>query len=294
MPNDLIHKLIKIYRNGEYTQINMGKAAELLKIVADRGVINSQIDYYDILLEINTKKSLKTSSEYLLSLNLEGNTAWMVRMSRMYRDGNGVKQDLEKAATWMRDATNFNSGFTNELVDILIRIGDDDSIAEAVSRLEARSESGDYRSMIRLGRMYRDGNGVDPDLGKAATWMRGAADANPDFTNELADVLVRIGDDDSIAEAVSRLEARSESGDYRSMIRLGRMYRDGNGVDPDLGKAATWMRGAADANPDFTNELADVLVRIGDDDSIAEAVSRLEARSESGDRGSKTRLKIIP
>ena len=76
-------------------------------------------------------------------------------------------------------------------------------------------------------------------------------------------------------------------------VRVGRRYRDGNGVDPDLGKAATWMRGAADANPDFTNELADVLVRIGDDDSIAEAVSRLEARSESGDRGSKSRLETM-
>ena len=120
--------------------------------------------------------------------------------------------------------------------------------------------AGDVESIGCLARVFRDGKGVKQDLGKAAEWMRKAADKNIGWAkNELFDILWRINTPESQEEMISVATAFAEAGDGNAMGRLGRAYRDGRGVKQDLGKAAEWMRKAADKNIGWAkNELFDI------------------------------------
>ena len=116
----------------------------------------------------------------------------------------------------------------------------------------------------RFGLAYRDGKGVGKDLNEAAKWMRGAASRNiksAKWTNELFDVLWRIGTPESMREMIESVTKFASTGDAGAMGRLGRAYRDGKGVGKDLGKAAEWIRKAAGKSANWEKELSDLLAQ---------------------------------
>ena len=145
-----------------------------------------------------------------------------------------------------------------------------ESFKEMISVATAFAEAGDGNAMGRLGRAYRDGRGVKQDLGKAAEWMRKAADKNIGWAkNELFDILWRINTPESQEEMISVATAFAEAGDGNAMGRLGRAYRDGRGVSQDLEKAAEWMRKAARRNVNlFKDELYEIVWKISTDSSV--------------------------
>ena len=185
-------------------------------------------------------------------------------MGRAYRDGKGVEKDLDKAAEWMRKASNAGIGWAkNELFDILWRIGTPESYREMISVATAFAELGDGNAMGRIGRAYRDGKGVEKDLDKAAEWMRKAMDKAWLWGVDLSDLLLKSPKKKDHEEAFKICSSLVKRNSAEAMGYLGRMYRDGKGVEMNLDNAAEWMRKAANKNVGWAkNELNDIHYKI--------------------------------
>ena len=114
--------------------------------------------------------------------------------------------------------------------------------------------------MGRLGRMYRDGKGVEKDLDKAIEWMRKATkDGNKWIIIEFFNTLWIQNKVEYDEEAVSMLIPLSEKKDVDALERLSWAYFYGRGVDKDLDVAIKFMREATIQSPRLNEELQKML-----------------------------------
>lgn len=106
-------------------------------------------------------------------------------------DGNS---NLKQSAEWMRKAADQDLKWAKlEYIDILWNLNTSKTDKEMFEFAKPFAEKGQRDIQGRLGRMYRDGRGVDKDLNKASEWMRKAADQDLAWAkNELADILLMI------------------------------------------------------------------------------------------------------
>ncbi|MCB5279965.1 MAG: sel1 repeat family protein, partial [Candidatus Cloacimonetes bacterium] len=187
----------RAYRDGKGVKRDLDKAAEWMRKAADKNVGWAKNELFDILWRIDTPESMEEMISVATANAEAGEGGAMGRLGRAYRDGKGVKRDLDKAAEWMRKAADKNVGWAkNELFDILWRIDTPESMEEMISVATEFAEKGDGNAMGRLGRAYREGKGVPQDFDTAAEWMRKAADKNLGWAkNELAAILKNSSND---------------------------------------------------------------------------------------------------
>ena len=231
------------------------------------------------------RKLRGSQKEHLLKqLTENGSVVASYFLSLLYLKGIHVDKDEKLAAKYMTKCISGGATWaSNELFDILWRIGTPEAHEEMITVATAFAETGDGNAMGRLGRAYRDGRGVEQDLGKAAEWMRKAADKNVGWANELFDVLWRIGTPEAHEEMITVATAFAETGDGNAMGRLGRAYRDGKGVGKDLNRAIEWTRKAKDNNINWANQLHDYLWERGMSGDYEEAFKGSLTMAEQGD-----------
>ncbi len=200
--------------------------------------------------------------KYCIKKAKEGNKYAMLWLARMYRDGKGIEKDIIKSAEWMRRAADGDINYAkNELFDVLWRIGTLESYNEMIEVASAFAESGDGGAMGRLGRAYRYGRGVERDIDKAIDWMRKASNKNIWWAkNELFDMLWYRNYPDDTLELKSLIEKSAQEGDSNALLRLGRMYRYGKGINRDLNKAIDLMKKASDSLMSAKYEYVDLLL----------------------------------
>ena len=165
------------------------------------------------------------------------------------------------------------NGSTTDSIDLLIQLSE--NIA---------SNYGNHECEGWIGRIYRDGRGVDCDYIIASAWMRKAVGSGPKWIYwELFDILWRIDTPESISEALEIGMPLAESGVKELQGWVARCYREGRGVQKDLDKAAEWMRKARSQGLRWADwELFDILWRIDTPESISEALEIGMPLAESG------------
>jgi TPR repeat protein len=240
-------RLGRAYRDGKGVPQDLEIAAEWMRKAYDNCLEWSD-ELFDILWRINTPESLEEMISMITPFaELEDGNA-MIRLGRAYRDGKGVPQDLEIAAEWMRKAADKNITDAGDDLSYILR-----TIEKKQNVIYNMSNKENGNAMIRLGRAYRDGKGVQQNLEIAAEWMRKAVDKKIRFANiELFDILWMINTPESLEEMISMITPFAELEDGNAMIRLGRAYRDGKGVQQNLEIAAAWIIKAAEKDVDFS------------------------------------------
>jgi TPR repeat protein len=68
-----------------------------------------------------------------------------------------------------------------------------------------------------------------------------------------------VGTHEAYEEMIQVAEDFAASGDANAMIRLGRAYRDGKGVDLDLDKAEALFKQASEKSPSAKRELKTIV-----------------------------------
>ena len=137
------------------------------------------------------------------------------------------------------------------------------------------AEMGDSDAMAYLGRMYRDGRGVDKDTDKALFWMRKSSNIIWWVGVELSEMLLRTDSNDNHREAFDIcLKIGEEKSNPKAMGHLGRMYRDGKGVAKDVDESAKWFKSAADMNSEWVVEATDAMLRTNNQDNWNYAFKR--------------------
>ena len=132
----------------------------------------------------------------------------------------------------------------DEYYDIMGAVGTSNSYKEMVSVASTFADRGDSHAMIRLGRAYRYGKGVDKDLVEAAKWMRMAADKGEALANsELVQVLLRhIENKDFMYREAFKICLNNKDEAWAKRI-LPYLYYNGVGVEQDMKMAKKmWIK----------------------------------------------------
>jgi TPR repeat protein len=145
-----------------------------------------------------------------------GNAYVMYRLGRMYAGGIGVARDESEAVRWYRKGS--NAGNPNAMTALGIALLDGRGTAkdpqEAVRLLKAAADKDNYDAIYRVAMLYA--HGLEGIIGKDAL------------------------------EASRLLTKGAEAGHSPSMVDLGLLFNNGQGVAVDFNKAAMWYKRAAD------------------------------------------------
>lgn len=264
------HLLALLYYMGRGANKNLQLAYHYSQTSVDHGYVPSFSLQFDILWDMGNKESDITMVQLIKQLAESGNSDCQYRMGRAYHYGRGVKKDLIIASEWLRLATNSKHlQSLIELSDVLWEIGTPKSYAEMIDLVKplAIKENGDC--LIRLGKAYRYGKGVEKDLSKARYLTRKAVNKKTRRASLiLFDILWEINDDDSDKEMLDLIKPMATKGNSDGQLRLARAYRFGRGVSKDLNEAAYWMKRAYDSGNKFAPaELFDILWEINTPES---------------------------
>ncbi len=151
----------------------------------------------------------------------------------------------------------------------------------AVKALEMAAEGGEPLAQWKLGRMYADGDGVDPDAKKAFRLFQQLADEHADdhprgrYARAVSNAFVTLatyyleGIPDSIKpdpQQAIRLyrHAAMYFADSDAQYRLARLYLDDEQVTQNPRKAARWLNLAAEKNHVEAQALLGQLMWLGD------------------------------
>lgn len=148
-------------------------------------------------------------------------------------------------------------------------------IAQARSIWEKMASDGDGQAMNNLGVLYDQGQGVEPDPGRAAHYFAQAANAgNPAGMSNYGRMLEQgRGIPENPSEAARWFDLAARKGQAEAQYNLGLMYENGRGVDRDEAAAAAWYSRAASQNQ------KDALARLGHFYHIGRGVQKNEERA---------------
>ncbi len=250
----------RAYRDGKGVEINLDKASELMRESLSAGNERAIGDFLGVLWRIRTPEAYDELFQTALRYAEKGNSTAMLWCGRAYRDGKGTVQDLARASDCLREASKRMGWAKNELFDVLWKIGTPEAYEEMIGVAESHAATGDGNAIGRLGKAYREGKGVDTDLSKALEYLREASGKGVGWAkNELFDTLWMVGTHEAYEEMIQVAEDFAASGDANAMIRLGRAYRDGKGVDLDLDKAEALFKQASEKSPSAKRELKTIV-----------------------------------
>ena len=224
--------------------------------------------------------------EQLKNAASSGDIESMRLLGVAYRDGKGVVKSLPEAASWLRKASEEGSGAASvQLMDVLMNLGDADSITEMLAIAHKLSDEGNGDGMIRLGRAYRTGTGVEKNLETAAEWFTNAASAGVKWaSNELFDTLWQINTPESDKRMMEVIRPYAQSGNPGANARLGRAYHNGRGTKKDDDVAQALMHYAYLRGCEWIKKEFDHLQKITSD-NCAEKMSDVKTIYHVGHYG---------
>jgi hypothetical protein len=124
-----------------------------------------------------------------------------------------------------------------------------------------KAEQGDAEAQVKLGCMYRNGQGPPPDAAEAVRWYRKAAEQHNANGQVHLGWMYRegqgVGQDDT--EAVFWFRKAAEQGNVSGQVNLGWMFEYGRGTAADKTEAIKWYRKAAEQG---NKDAADGIKRI--------------------------------
>ena len=113
---------------------------------------------------------------------------------------------------------------------------------EIFARTLKAADDGDHVAMNSLAEMYFKGVGVSQNSAQAMIlWKKAAGNGN----KYAIDLIGRIHKE-SFIEAVRLYREAAEAGNVEGMYRLGQMYLEGKGVEPNMQMAKVWLEKAAE------------------------------------------------
>jgi TPR repeat protein len=171
-------------------------------------------------------------------------------LGTMYLAGDGVRQDYQEAARWLRQAADRGDAQSQYNLGVLYAQGKGlpQSYAEAL-RLYRKAAEQDYpEAALNLGVSYFKGQGVSRDIAEAMKWFRRAADLGLplacDYLGSIYDNGKGVPTDP--AEAARWYRQAAEKGNALAQFALGLKYSKGNGVERDYAESVRWLRKAAE------------------------------------------------
>ena len=167
------------YYNGEGTKKDIKRAEYWQLKAANQGNIhamnNLRILYFD---QDNIEESLKWTR-----MGAEhGQIECQYELGGAYKNGKGVKEDIDQAAYWYKMAAdNGHKSACNQLA--VIYHNEKEDYAKALYYLNKAAELGDENAFFNLGYIYEHGNGTEKSYTKAEEYYKKALEYDNSLTN---------------------------------------------------------------------------------------------------------------
>ena len=276
---------IFVGKDPEMSKKYWGVTVDALRQEVADGFSTSRIKLFDTLWALDDEKTYPEMMALLEPLLEAEDMSAIARMGRACRDGKGVPQNLDEAVRWFRWAYEKDPIWLSELCELLLKSDREDYHRLALELCLERCDRSARYAYGFLGRIYRDGKGVEKDLHAAASWYRKAVEYGVEWAPlELFDVIWTFDDRREDLDLLGLVRPLAEAGSVPAMGRLGRMYHRGRGVPKDHLLARRWLRRAADRDPAWFQELYDTLMESGDPKFRSEAAKLCASESEKGSK----------
>jgi hypothetical protein len=123
----------------------------------------------------------------------------------------------------------------DDALDIAAKLYREGKFGPAFERYLVVAQQGDVYSQAFVGWMYATGCGVTRNEAEALKWYSVAANNGSAMAQELLGF--HLYSTKKYSDAISWYEKAGTQGNMTALWRLGRMYRDGKGVDSDKNRA---------------------------------------------------------
>ena len=141
---------------------------------------------FDLLWKVKSSETDKEMIETVCGMAKRGNGPAVKRLIRAYRDGRGVKMDLNKARELAQKNCDANIPGSNiDLFDVLWKINTPESNNKLISLVNESASKGDATSLVRMARCYREGRGIEKNVQEAVDILEKVAKEKPAVMKEL-------------------------------------------------------------------------------------------------------------
>ena len=141
-----------------------------------------------------------------------------------------------------------------------------EQLRTALEWLTEAADAGHVRAQYELGRIYRDGRGVEKDALLAAAWLARAAEQDSSPATYALGVLLLTGGEGlakDVPAAVSWLRRSAEGGNQYAQYRLGRLLLQGEEVPREIEEAVRWLTVSAEQGNQYAQYALGKLYLIG-------------------------------
>lgn len=142
----------------------------------NRSIMNPDINVNIIRQKIKMDDGSTQALNELTNIALRGNRVASEMLGNLYSEGDVVERNVDLAITYARLSTKGSTGReVNKLIDLLMERGRNEDLTEAYEICLRSSREGDAWSTGRLGRMYKNGKGVEKNTDEAIKHFRTAS-----------------------------------------------------------------------------------------------------------------------
>ena len=257
--------------------------------------------YQDIVDYIGCEKDAEASEQWYRQafagfLELEQQShddKLQYRIGWMLLHGVGTGKDETAAREWFEQASKLDNPHAQYQLARMI-FNDPSSTpeqtAQALERLTKAAEAGQDCAQYALGKIYRDGQGVEKDIQKAVALFTLAATKENSFAAFALGKLYLAGDaalPRDPAAALKWLTYAAELGNQFAQYRLGKLLLKGDdGIPKDVITAIRWLTAAAKQENGYA-EYALALVYLTGEDAPKDSVKALSLLKRSAGRGNQ-------
>ena len=265
------YRIGKLYAAGLGCEQDYGEAAQWFRLSADKGYKYAQYSLAGLFRRGQgvVQDDVRALELYTASAQQDFPYA-AYELGKMYRDGIGCEKDAEASEQWYRQAF---AGF-----------------------LELEQQSHDDKLQYRIGWMLLHGVGTGKDETAAREWFEQASKLdNPHAQYQLARMIFNdpSSTPEQTAQALEWLTKAAEAGQDCAQYMLGKIYRDGQGVEKDIQKAVALFTLAATKENSFAAFALGKLYLAGDvalPKNSAAALKWLTSAAELGNQSAQYRL----
>lgn len=189
----------------------------------------------------------------------------------MLLHGAGTERDEAEARTWFEKSAgqgNLNARYQWAKIIFADPTSGREECQTALRWLTEAAESGHSPAQYELGKMYRDGYGVEKDVLQAAAWLARAAEQDSASAAYALGLLLLHGGEGlakDVPAALSWLEHAAEAGNQFAQYRLGKLLFHGEEVPKDIGGAIRWLTESAEQGNQYAQYALGKLYLLGQD-----------------------------
>ena len=234
--------------NREGEEYNPHRAAELLKICAERG---NTVAMYRLgkmyLTGEEVEKDVPAALKFLEEAAKDKNEFAEYLLGKTYFEGEEVKRDVVLAERYLKRAVNRGNKYAALTLGTALLEGDvlEKSVPQALELLTASAQDGFVPAHYLLGKLYYKGEEVEQDLKKALEYLEKIAREDPNAAY-LAGKICMTEAERNTDKAIHYFGMAAENGNDFAEYRLGKIYLFGTGVKRDKKLALCYLRSSAE------------------------------------------------